>query len=223
MNHGIKDVYWWNDIKRNIAEFVAQCPSCQQVKIEHQGANADYRNPDMEMGGDKHGLYHGFTSFLPSPIGWFDVGKSRLHGPNMVQQAIEKVKLIRERLLTAQSRQKSYSDVRRRDLEFGVNDWCIGDPTQVVPTVDVQITENLSYEEIPVSILERQIRKLRNKEIASVKVLWRSKNVEEMMWEAEEEMKSKYPHLFQTEDMARGGIPQHSSIQASRSSGMLSF
>ncbi|XP_019224321.1 PREDICTED: uncharacterized protein LOC109206009 [Nicotiana attenuata] len=143
---------------------------------------------------------------------WFDVGESGLHGPNLVQQAIEKVKFIRERLLTAQSRQKSYSDVRRRDLEFGVNDWYIGDPTRVVPTDDVQITEDLSYEEISVVILDRQIRKLQNKEIGSVKVLWRSKKVEEMTWEAEEEMKSKYPHLFLTEDMARGGILQHHSV-----------
>jgi len=36
MYHDIKDVYWWNDMKKNIAEFVAQCTSCQQVKIEHQ-------------------------------------------------------------------------------------------------------------------------------------------------------------------------------------------
>ncbi|WMV34313.1 hypothetical protein MTR67_027698, partial [Solanum verrucosum] len=35
----------------------------------------------------------------------------------------EQVKLIRERLLTAQSRQKSYSDVPRTDLEFCVDDW----------------------------------------------------------------------------------------------------
>ncbi|XP_070039498.1 uncharacterized protein [Nicotiana tomentosiformis] len=32
MYHDIKDVYWWNDMKKNIAEFVAQCASCQQVK-----------------------------------------------------------------------------------------------------------------------------------------------------------------------------------------------
>ncbi|XP_070002585.1 uncharacterized protein [Nicotiana sylvestris] len=36
MYHDIKDVYWWNDMKKNIAGYVAQCPSCQQVKIEHQ-------------------------------------------------------------------------------------------------------------------------------------------------------------------------------------------
>ena len=36
---------------------------------------------------------------------------------------MEKVQLIRDRLKTAQSRQKSYADVRRRELEFQVDDW----------------------------------------------------------------------------------------------------
>ena len=36
---------------------------------------------------------------------------------------MKKEKLIRERLKTTQSRQKSYADVRRRELEFQVDDW----------------------------------------------------------------------------------------------------
>ena len=36
MYHDLKEVYWWNDMKRNIAEYVAQCSNCQQVKAEHQ-------------------------------------------------------------------------------------------------------------------------------------------------------------------------------------------
>ena len=39
-----------------------------------------------------------------SPIGWFDVGKTKLIGPDMIQQVVDKVKLIQERLLAAQSR-----------------------------------------------------------------------------------------------------------------------
>ncbi|XP_070010044.1 uncharacterized protein [Nicotiana sylvestris] len=80
---------------------------------------------------------------------------------------------------------------------------CIGDPSRVVPFKDVQVIEDLSYEEeVPVAILDRQVRKLRTKDVASVKVLWRNRNMEEMTWEAEEEMKSKYPYLFQKEDNA---------------------
>lgn len=45
-------------------------------------------------------------------FGWFEVGEADLTGPYLVQQAIEKVTLIREQLKTTQTRQKSYSDVR---------------------------------------------------------------------------------------------------------------
>ena len=44
--------------------------------------------------------------------------------PNeLVQETVEKVRLIQERLKTAQSRQKSYADNRRRELEFEVGDF----------------------------------------------------------------------------------------------------
>ena len=36
MYHDIKCGYWWDDMKRDIAKYVAQCPNCQQVKVEHQ-------------------------------------------------------------------------------------------------------------------------------------------------------------------------------------------
>ena len=58
-----------------------------------------------------------------SPVGWFEVGEIALIGPDLVFEAMEKVRLIRERLKSAQSRQKSYSDNRRKDIEFEVNDW----------------------------------------------------------------------------------------------------
>ncbi|XP_070025338.1 uncharacterized protein [Nicotiana sylvestris] len=148
---------------------------------------------------------------------------------------MEKVKIIKKRLKIAQSRQKSYSDIRRRDLEFKEDDWVflkvspmkgimrfgkkgklslryirpykiiqrigqvayklelppemslvhpvfyvsmlkkvVGDLSTIMPVETIEINEELSYEEIPVAILDRQVRKLRNKEIASVKVLWRN-------------------------------------------------
>ncbi|XP_019259770.1 PREDICTED: uncharacterized protein LOC109237836 [Nicotiana attenuata] len=154
-----------------------------------------------------------------------------INGPELIHQAIEKVKVIQDRLRTAQSKQKSYSDVRHRDLEFEVGDWvflrispmkgvmrfgkkgklslryigpykilrrigqvayelelpseleffhpvfrvsmlrkCIGDPSRVVPINDVEVTEDLPFEEVPIAILDRQVRKLRTKNVASVKI-----------------------------------------------------
>ena len=60
----------------------------------------------------------------------------------------------------------------------------------------VLLDENLSYEEEPLSILVREVRKLRSKEIASIKVQWKNRPVEESTWENEADMQERYPHLF---------------------------
>ena len=44
-------------------------------------------------------------------------------GPDAILYAMKKVQLIRDRLKTSQSRKKSYADVRRRELDFLVDDW----------------------------------------------------------------------------------------------------
>ena len=55
-----------------------------------------------------------------SPVGWFEVGESSILGPEIIHEAVEKVRMIRDRLATAYSRQKSCADNMKRDLEFEV-------------------------------------------------------------------------------------------------------
>jgi hypothetical protein len=57
-----------------------------------------------------------------SPLYWDELSERRILGPNIVQDTIDKVALIRQRLSTAQDRQKSYADVRQRNLEFTEGD-----------------------------------------------------------------------------------------------------
>ncbi|XP_069155705.1 uncharacterized protein [Solanum lycopersicum] len=35
MYRDIKKIYWWDDMKKDITEYVAKCSNCQQVKAEH--------------------------------------------------------------------------------------------------------------------------------------------------------------------------------------------
>ena len=57
-----------------------------------------------------------------SPVCWTEVGDAPLLGPELVRATTEKVELIRRRLVTAQSRQQSYADRRRRPLAFEIGD-----------------------------------------------------------------------------------------------------
>jgi hypothetical protein len=55
-----------------------------------------------------------------SPLYWDEVGERKLLGPEIIQDTCEKITVIKQRLAAAQSRHKSYADVRRRELEFEV-------------------------------------------------------------------------------------------------------
>ena len=72
----------------------------------------------------------------------------------------------------------------------------VPDPTHVLEHEQIEVHEDLTYEEQPLQILDRKEKTLRNKAIPLVKVLWRNHKVEEATWEREGEMRVKYPHLF---------------------------
>jgi hypothetical protein len=55
-----------------------------------------------------------------SPLYWDEVGEKQLLGPEIVEDTKDKITLIQERMLTVQSRQKSYTDKHRHKLEFEV-------------------------------------------------------------------------------------------------------
>src|SRR4051812_34497614 len=57
-----------------------------------------------------------------TPLMWDEVGERQFFGPDLIREAEEKVKLIRDRLKIAQSRQKSYADAKRKEVTYEVGD-----------------------------------------------------------------------------------------------------
>jgi hypothetical protein len=70
-----------------------------------------------------------------TPLSWSQIGERKIFGPDLVTEAEEKVKTIQNNLKAAQSRQKSYADLRRRLLQFQVGDFVY---LRVSPTRRVQ-------------------------------------------------------------------------------------
>jgi len=58
-----------------------------------------------------------------TPLYWSQTGESQVFGPEIIKEAERQVQIIRDNLRTAQSRQKSYADTRRRELTFEVGDF----------------------------------------------------------------------------------------------------
>ncbi|XP_073021745.1 uncharacterized protein [Primulina eburnea] len=57
-----------------------------------------------------------------SPLYWDEVGEKSITGPELVQETVDKVTIIKERLKIAQDRQKSWADLKRRPVEFTVGE-----------------------------------------------------------------------------------------------------
>ena len=62
----------------------------------------------------------------------------------------------------------------------------ISDPSHVLEALEIELRDDLSYEEQPVQILGMEEKELRNKTISSVEVPWRNHLVEEATWERED-------------------------------------
>nr|GFA23948.1 putative reverse transcriptase domain-containing protein [Tanacetum cinerariifolium] len=155
MYYDLKKLYWWPNMKSDIATYVSKCLTCAKVKAEHQKPSGLLQQPeiptledmlracvfDFGSGWDKHlhlaefsynNSYHASIKAAPfevlygrkcrSPVCWSEIGDAQLTGPEMIRKTIEMIIQIKNRLLAARSRQKSYADVRRKPLEFEVGD-----------------------------------------------------------------------------------------------------
>ena len=66
----------------------------------------------------------------------------------------------------------------------------------MISPTEIEIRSDLTYDEEPIKILAREVKQLRKKSIALVKVLWQRHGVEEATWEPKEAMRKQYPNLF---------------------------
>ncbi|XP_027169389.1 uncharacterized protein LOC113769107 [Coffea eugenioides] len=150
MYHDVKELYWWDGLKKDVAKFVRKCLICQQVKAEHQKSSGLLQPLEIPEWKWEHiamdfvtGLprsQKGFDAvwvivdrltksahFLPVSISFSLENMAKLYTEEIVRLHGIPISIVsdrdpRERLQSAQSRQKSYADTRRKDLEFEVGD-----------------------------------------------------------------------------------------------------
>ncbi|KAA3484737.1 reverse transcriptase [Gossypium australe] len=166
-----------------------------------------------------------------TPLYWTELSEKQIHRVDLIREIEEKVKVIRDCLKVALNRQKSYADLKRKDIEFQIGDkmfWKVSLwkkilrfgqkgklsprfiwPYEIIERIGpvayrlalplelekihnvfhIEIELDMTYSEDPIRILAREIKELRNKRIALVKVLWQRYGVEEVTWEPEEAMR----------------------------------
>ncbi|GJW26789.1 putative reverse transcriptase domain-containing protein [Tanacetum coccineum] len=66
----------------------------------------------------------------------------------------------------------------------------------IIPMKELQLDDKLNFVEEPVEIMHHEIKQLKRSRIPIVKVRWNSKRGPEFIWEREDEIRAKYPHLL---------------------------
>ncbi|GJR59868.1 hypothetical protein Tco_1502030 [Tanacetum coccineum] len=164
-----------------------------------------------------------------SLVCWAKVGDVQLTGPEIIHETTKKIVQIQQRLQAARHRQRSYSNVRRKPLEFQVGDRvmlkvvgpvaytlelpeelsnihntfhesnlkkCLSDESLIILMKELWLDDKLNFVEEPIEIMDREVKQLRQSRIPIVKVRWNSKRGTEFTWEREDQIRTKYPHLF---------------------------
>ncbi|GJU13891.1 copia protein [Tanacetum coccineum] len=108
-----------------------------------------------------------------SPVIWTEVGENQLIGPEIVRKPLEFQ--VGDRVLLKVSPWKGV-------VRFGKKGKLA--PRYVGPF------------EIPIEIVERDVKKLKRRRIPLVKVHWNSRQGAEYTWEREDQFRKKYPNLF---------------------------
>ncbi|XP_016675386.1 uncharacterized protein [Gossypium hirsutum] len=207
MYKDLQELYWWPRLKREVTDYIALCLTCQQL------------------------------------------GERRVLGLNLVSETKDKVRLIRERLKAASGRQKSYADLKKKDIEYSVGDMVFlrvlpwkkvlrfgrkgklsprfigpyrilkrvgpvayqlelpseldrihdvyvsmlrryhSNPRLIVLVEEIEMRLDLTFEEEPIQILDRDVKVLHRKSIPLVNVLCWNHSTEEVTWESEDSMR----------------------------------
>nr|GFB17353.1 reverse transcriptase domain-containing protein [Tanacetum cinerariifolium] len=184
MYQDMKKLYWWPNMKADIATYVSKCLTYAKVKAEHQrpsGLLVQHKIPEWKW----DNITLDFVTKLPkssqgikaapfealygrkcrSPICWTEVGEAQILGPEL-QETTEQIIQIKQRMQAAHDRKKSYADLKqelsRVHNTFHVSNMnkCHADEPLVVPLDGIQVDEKLHFVEEPVEIMDREVKRL---------------------------------------------------------------
>ncbi|GJX72189.1 MAK10-like protein [Tanacetum coccineum] len=192
MYRDLKQYFWWNGMKQDVATFVSKCMTCQQVKIEHQRDSGLLQPLEIPMWKWDE-ISMDFVTGLPttawgeetrySKVGRdFSTGIVRLHGTSgyllcttrseglrshFLERITEEAWETRLSSLQTFHPQPAWSTSERtiQTLEDMLKALCFG--------IDSN-TADMSLSEEPESILDRHRESHENKVIPFVKIRWKN-------------------------------------------------
>nr|GEV98328.1 reverse transcriptase domain-containing protein [Tanacetum cinerariifolium] len=149
MFQDMKLLYWWRNMKADIATYISKCLTCLKVKAKHP---------------KPYGFYHASIKAAPfealygwkcrSPICWAEVEDAQLIGPELIHESTEKIIQI-----------KVHNTFHVSNLKK-----CLSDEPLAISMDEVHIDDKLRFVEEPVEVMDREVKRLKQSRIPIIKV-----------------------------------------------------
>nr|GFB33956.1 reverse transcriptase domain-containing protein [Tanacetum cinerariifolium] len=154
----MKKLYWWPNMKDDIATYVSKCLTCAKVKAEHQKPSGLLVQPKIpEWKWDN--ITMDFVTKLPKSSETDAMDKlARIYLKEVVTRHGIPVSILSD-----------------RDPRFASNFWRSLQNALAVPLDGLHFDDKLHFVEEPVEIMDREVKWLKQSRIPLVKVQWNSK------------------------------------------------
>ncbi|GJS36284.1 putative reverse transcriptase domain-containing protein [Tanacetum coccineum] len=178
------------ELVQEITDKVVLVKEKPKAARDHQKSYVDYRRKPLEFEvGDR---------VLLKVTPWKGVvrfGKKGKLAPRYVGpfEILKRIGLVAYRLTLPEELNSVHDTFHVSNLKK-----CLADANLHVSLDEIKVNKTLRFVEEPVEIMDREIKKLKRRKVALVKVRWNSKRGPEFTWEHEDQMRIKYPQLSWT-------------------------
>nr|GEV07127.1 retrovirus-related Pol polyprotein from transposon TNT 1-94 [Tanacetum cinerariifolium] len=182
MYQDMKRLYWWPNMKANIATYVNKCLTCAKksyADLKRKPMEFQVRNKVMLKVSPWKGVVHFGKQGKLNP---------RYVGPFKV---LEKIGKVAYKLELPEELSRVHNTFYVSKLKK-----CHADEPLAVPLDGLHFDDKLHFVEEPVEIVDHEVKRLKRSRIPLVKVRWNSKRGPEFTWEREDQFRKKYTHLF---------------------------